>query len=99
MNRRDVLRAIALGGGLIAGELWIPGQSLVSIPKSILLSKHRYVMDRWTETQVLARDDGVYYLVIRGDNGKEYRINHGDVFKGPPIASAFDIDLHKQLRV
>lgn len=33
MNRRDVLRAMALGGGIVAGELWIPGQRLISIPK------------------------------------------------------------------
>lgn len=35
MNRRDVLRAIALGGGVVAGELWIPGQRVISIPKKI----------------------------------------------------------------
>ena len=32
MNRRDVLRAIALGGGIVAGELWIPGARKVFLP-------------------------------------------------------------------
>lgn len=32
MNRRDILRAMALGGGVVAGELWIPGQRVFSIP-------------------------------------------------------------------
>lgn len=32
-TRRQLLRAAALGGGLIAGELWVPGAKLISIPK------------------------------------------------------------------
>lgn len=31
-TRRQILRAAALGGGLIAGELWWPGRTLISIP-------------------------------------------------------------------
>lgn len=31
-TRRQILRAVALGGGLIAGELWWPGRTLISIP-------------------------------------------------------------------
>ncbi len=31
-SRREILRAIMLGGGVIAGELWWPGQKLISIP-------------------------------------------------------------------
>ena len=31
-SRREILRAMMLGGGLIAGELWWPGQKLISIP-------------------------------------------------------------------
>ena len=34
ISRRSFLRAVALGGAVIAGELWIPGQKLISIPKS-----------------------------------------------------------------
>lgn len=30
-SRRDILRAIALGGGVVAGELWWPGKQLISI--------------------------------------------------------------------
>ena len=36
-SRREILRAIALGGGLIAGELWIPGARLIFIPTSELI--------------------------------------------------------------
>ncbi len=32
-NRRQIMRAFALGGMFVAGELWIPGQRLISIPK------------------------------------------------------------------
>lgn len=32
-SRREILRAFALGGAVVAGELWIPGQRLISIPK------------------------------------------------------------------
>ncbi len=31
-SRREMLRALALGGAVVAGELWIPGQKLISIP-------------------------------------------------------------------
>ena len=31
-SRRQILRALALGGGVIAGELWWPGRKLISIP-------------------------------------------------------------------
>ncbi len=31
-SRREMLRALALGGAVVAGELWIPGQTLISIP-------------------------------------------------------------------
>lgn len=33
-SRRQILRAFALGGGLIAGELWVPGARLISIPSA-----------------------------------------------------------------
>lgn len=42
MNRRDILRAIALGGGVVAGELWIPGQRVVSIPSGLSLNAIRH---------------------------------------------------------
>ena len=33
MNRRDLLKGLAAGGIIVAGELWIPGKKLISIPK------------------------------------------------------------------
>ncbi len=32
MNRRQLLQGLMAGGIIIAGELWIPGQKLISIP-------------------------------------------------------------------
>lgn len=32
-SRREILRAFALGGMFVAGELWIPGKRFISIPK------------------------------------------------------------------
>lgn len=32
-SRRQFLQALALGGAVIAGEIWIPGQRLISIPR------------------------------------------------------------------
>lgn len=37
MNRRELLRGLALGGAVIAGEMWIPGKKLISIPKLPLI--------------------------------------------------------------
>ena len=34
-SRRQVLRAFALGGGLIAGELWIPGATKIFLPSKL----------------------------------------------------------------
>jgi len=32
MNRRELLKGLMAGGVIVAGELWIPGQKLISIP-------------------------------------------------------------------
>lgn len=32
MNRRELLKGLMAGGIMIAGDLWIPGQKLISIP-------------------------------------------------------------------
>jgi len=31
-SRREFLRCLALGGAVVAGELWIPGQRVISLP-------------------------------------------------------------------
>lgn len=35
MNRRQLLQALAAGGVIVAGELWIPGRKLISIPMPV----------------------------------------------------------------
>jgi len=32
MNRRELLKGLMAGGTIIAGELWVPGQTFISIP-------------------------------------------------------------------
>jgi len=32
MNRRELLKGLMAGGMIVAGELWVPGQKLISIP-------------------------------------------------------------------
>ena len=34
ITRRELLRAIALGGGIVAGELWVPGARKIFIPRA-----------------------------------------------------------------
>ncbi len=52
-SRREFLAAMGAGGMVIAGELWIPGQKLISIPsRKIFIPEGRLA---WIE-------DGVTYL-------------------------------------
>ena len=36
MNRRNFLAGLMAGGIVVAGDLWIPGKKLISIPKPIV---------------------------------------------------------------
>lgn len=40
MNRRDFIRGIIAGGVVVAGELWVPGQKLISIPSGKVFSRY-----------------------------------------------------------
>ncbi len=61
MNRRQLLRAIALGGGLVAGEIWIPGQKLISIPK---VAKRPHYIVYYNETLLHIVDCGSSDLTV-----------------------------------
>lgn len=54
-SRRDMLRCLALGGAVVAGELWIPGQRLISIPKQLGFPHG------WIVSQEIV-EDGMCYL-------------------------------------
>ena len=60
-SRREILRAFALGGGFIAGELWIPGAKKIFLPPekpwTVSLSSPSY---EWTGPRV--------YSVIIGNS-------------------------------
>jgi hypothetical protein len=44
-TRRQILRAAALGGALIAGELWIPGQRSIFLPLKERLTDYHLILD------------------------------------------------------
>lgn len=47
-NRRELLKAIGLGGGVIAGELWVPGQRKVFMPSgNIATERWQWFKDGW----------------------------------------------------
>lgn len=35
-SRREFMAAMAAGGAVIAGDLWIPGEKVISIPKPVI---------------------------------------------------------------
>lgn len=45
-SRRQILIGLAAGGAMIAGELWIPGQKLISIPQALGVDIHKYLWVR-----------------------------------------------------
>ncbi len=52
-SRREILRAATLGGMMIAGELWIPGQKLISIPRRgqrvWMMDGNTIIVDEWVD--------------------------------------------------
>ena len=76
MNRRELLRGLALGGTVIAGELWIPGKKLISIPKPLprvegdfdisalryFTSEKWYIPDRFAWVKVW-QENGVLHVM------------------------------------
>ena len=43
-SRREIMRAFALGGAVVAGELWIPGRVFISLPSPRLLTEANIVL-------------------------------------------------------
>lgn len=50
MNRRELLKGLMAGGVIVAGELWIPGQRLISIPSGKVLTGSMFRLDMETQT-------------------------------------------------
>ena len=48
-TRRDLMKCLAAGGAVVVGELWIPGQRLISIPK--------------TMTEWYAQEGGLWHVI------------------------------------
>jgi hypothetical protein len=45
MNRRQFFAGLAAGGIVVAGDLWIPGQKLISIPKKKVFDNFQVFID------------------------------------------------------
>lgn len=89
-SRREILRAMMLGGGLIAGELWWPGKTLISIPeeqgplvyKATMRFSHGWVDERNVfglapikpEGGVVMYDEGQSVEWSRVDDPKSYDV-------------------------
>lgn len=44
-SRREFMKAVMAGGAVIAGELWVPGAKLISIPRELVLpSRPRFLV-------------------------------------------------------
>lgn len=44
MNRRDLIKYLMAGGVIVAGELWMPGKKLISIPNDRIFYDGRYTL-------------------------------------------------------
>lgn len=90
MNRRDLLKALALGGGLIAGELWIPGKVKHFLPlnRSLFAPPTLYgvrVDDRFYGT-ICCFENGKFIEVV---SGKEVEPVLG--FGGRPVVEELEL--------
>ncbi len=95
-SRREVLRAMALGGAVVAGELWIPGQTLISIPNagvvltrgewgSLLGAEMNRVFDiqyrKFQDVYVACYQDGGAMKSVVSDDGINWEhIKHQDLY-------------------
>jgi hypothetical protein len=48
MNRRGFLAGLMAGGVIVAGELWIPGQKLISIPSGKIYTGQMFTLEGQT---------------------------------------------------
>jgi len=64
-SRREILRAMMLGGGVIAGELWWPGQKLISIPSTEEVVKYT-ATERYSHGWVDERAFGMAHVKPEG---------------------------------
>ena len=95
MNRRDLLKGLAAGGIIVAGELWIPGQRLISIPKPLYGTSMAEIM--WPFQQEINRRLKLYIgdVVTRRDrawgmchiNGKPDGVVIADTPQGFVVAT------------
>jgi len=70
-SRRSILRALALGGAVIAGELWIPGKKVISIPKlSVYAGMDLAFKGSYSEAAVFMSHYGWKRVWWSGEDGK-----------------------------
>ena len=57
-SRRELLKCLAAGGAIVAGELWIPGAKIISIPKPVFNAAGDIV---WDSPTISGRGHWVIY--------------------------------------
>jgi hypothetical protein len=78
VDRREFLRGLALGGVVVAGELWIPGQKLISIPK---------ISNPYDQVAVFSRGRIMTAAAFRAILLKELNETFKDVYSAYPTHS------------
>jgi len=78
-SRRQILRAIALGGGFIAGELWWPGRKLISIPQPDTELRYK-ATERYSYGWTQDLPDPGFGLAVVKPEGEEVIYDPGLVF-------------------
>ena len=72
-TRRDLLRCLALGGMVVAGELWIPGAKKIFISSSKVFEEPKIL----AATMTMSENNGVWtgewkiLAVEKGQSGTE----------------------------
>ena len=80
MNRRELLKVLAAGGIIVAGELWIPGAKKIFLPpKSIWLRQETLVVsDGDTLTVDASIGHSRYFVELVRADGSVREMWHGE---------------------
>jgi hypothetical protein len=77
MNRRELLCALAAGGVMTAAGLWMPGQKLISIPKTSWEADFRRALAPWQKDLLRQLDHAIansYRLSIASYRRRQYPV-------------------------
>lgn len=93
MNRRDLLKGLAAGGLIVAGELWIPGAKKIFIPSGM---RFHTDSDRVTIVESYSqRNDGRWTHIITSPTAQKVEV----VDIAPYYSRSGQIDFVEQTRI